>query len=165
MSTQVILTSPVEKLGDAGQTVNVADGYARNFLFPRNLALPATAGNQKRYAAQLKKREAVAAAAKAGALELVEKLTKQSFTIQAAVGEGDKLHGAITAADIAAALQKEGLAVDRKQIALEHPLHTAGVFDVDVKLHPEVSTKVKIFIEGGGEPPAPAEPKKAVRKK
>jgi large subunit ribosomal protein L9 len=164
MSTQVILTADVEKVGAAGQTVTVADGFARNFLFPRNLALPGTPANLKRFEAQRKKREAVAAVALTSAQELAAKLAKQSFTINADVGEGDKLHGSITAADIAKALQAEGLAVDRKQIMLEHPLHTAGVFDVDVKLHPSVSTKVKVWIVAGETTPATAEPK-ASRKK
>ena len=161
MSTQVILTADLDKVGTAGQTVTVADGFARNYLFPRNLALPGTPANLKRFAAQRQKREAEATAQLAAAQELATKLAKQSYTIAADVGEDDKLHGSITAADIAQALQAEGLPVDRKQIVLDHPLHTAGVFDVDVKLHPAVSGKVKIFIEA-----APAgEEKKASRKK
>ncbi len=174
MSTQVILTTNVENLGTEGQSLSVADGYARNFLFPRGLAVPATPANLKRLEAQRKKRAAEAAAALAAAQEIASKLTKQAFEIVARVGAEDKLYGAITAQDIAAALQKEGLNVDRKQIHLEHPIRTAGVFDVDVKLHPEVATKVKIHIVGGEEPatsattepPAaePAAPKKTKKK-
>ncbi len=169
MSIQIILIANVENLGTEGQTVSVADGYARNFLFPRNLAIPATPSNMKRVEAQRKKRDAVAAAALAAAQETVAKLSKQAFEITAKVGAEDKLYGTITAQDIAAALQKEGINVERKQIHLEHPIRTAGVFDVDVKLHPEVTTKVKIHIVGGeGEAtPAPAAeeaPKKAKKK-
>jgi len=169
MSTQIILTANVEHLGTEGQVVSVADGYARNFLIPRGLAMPATAANLKRVEALRKKREAEAAAALAAAKEIATKLTKQAFEIVARVGAEDKLYGAITAQDIADALQKAGITVDRKQILLEHPIHTAGVYDVDVKLHPQVATKVKIHIVGGdtGEAPAPeAEdaPKKARKK-
>lgn len=169
MSTQIILIANVENLGTEGQTVNVAEGYARNFLFPRGLAVPASPAMLKRVEAQRKKREAVAAAAVAAAQETAAKLTKQAFEIVTKVGAEDKLYGAITAQDIAAALRKEGINVERKQIHLEHPIHTAGVFDVDVKLHPEVATKVKIHIVGGETEPAPApvveEPPKKAKKK
>jgi large subunit ribosomal protein L9 len=172
MSKQVILTVPVEHLGAEGDAVTVADGYARNFLFPRGLAMEATAGNLKRVEALKKKREALAAAALVAAREVEAQLTKQSFTITAAVGADEKLYGSITAQDIAAALQKEGIKVDRKQIVLDQPIRTAGVFDVDVKLHPEVSGKVKIWVVGGEGEQAPAasaveaeKPKKAAKKK
>lgn len=164
MSKQVILTADLDKVGTAGQTVTVADGYARNYLFPRELALPGTPANLKRFEAQRKKREANAAVALTAAQELAAQLAKQSFTINADVGADDKLHGSITGTDIAKALQAEGLAVDRKQIALEHPIHTAGVFDVDVKLHPAVSAKVKIWIVAGETAPS-GEAKKTSRKK
>lgn len=169
MSTQVILIADVEKVGTTGQTITVADGYARNFLFPRDLAVPASGANLKRIEAQRKKSEAGAIAALALAQETVGKLTKQAFEITAKVGAEDKLYGTITAQDIVAALQKEGIIVERKQIHLEHPIRTAGVFDVDVKLHPEVSTKVKIHIVAGeGEAatvPAAAEKPKKTKKK
>ena len=169
MSKQIILIANVENLGAEGQTVSVANGYARNFLLPRNLAVLATTANLKRVEGQRRKRDAVAAAVLAAAQETVAKLSKQAFEIIAKVGAEDKLYGTITAQDIATALQKEGINVERKQIHLEHPIRTAGVFDVDVKLHPEVATKVKIHIVGGeGETtPAPAAeeaPKKAKKK-
>jgi len=169
MSTQIILIANVENLGVEGQVVSVADGYARNYLFPRDLAIPASPSNMKRVESQRKKRDAVAAAALAAAQETVAKLTKQAFEIPAQVGAEDKLYGTITAQDIAAALLKEGIKVDRKQIHLEHPIRTAGVFDVDVKLHPEVATKVKIHIVAGevAATPAPAAeeaPKKSKKK-
>lgn len=169
MSTQVILTANVEKLGTEGQTVTVADGYARNFLIPRGLAVPATPANLKRLEALRRKREAEAAAALAAAQETAAKLAKQAFEIPAEVGAEDKLYGAVTAQDIATALQQDGIQIDRKQIHLEHPIHTAGVFDVDVKLHPQVATKVKIHIvpkEATTPPPATEEPapKKAKKK-
>jgi large subunit ribosomal protein L9 len=171
MSTQVILTSRVEALGGEGDTVIVADGYARNFLFPHGLAMPASAANLKRVESLRKKRDAVEAAALADAQQVESKLTKQSFTITAAAGADDKLFGSVTATDIAEALAKEGIVVDRKKIVLEHPIRSCGVYDVDVKLHSQVATKVKIWVvaaEGGA--PAKSEevsekPKKAAKKK
>ncbi|MCX7886644.1 MAG: 50S ribosomal protein L9 [Verrucomicrobiae bacterium] len=146
MSTRVILTSNIERLGAEGDTVTVADGYARNFLIPRGLAVPATPANLKRIETLRRKREAEAAAALAAAQETAAKLAKEPVEIPADVGAEHKLYGAITAQDIAEALQQRGIQIDRKQIHLEHPIHTAGVFDVDVKLHPLVSAKVKIHV-------------------
>ncbi len=155
MSTQIILTTAVEKLGAEGDTVTVADGYARNFLFPKGLAMPATPGNLRRVETLRKKREEQRAAELKSAEDTVSKLTKQSFTITAAAGADEKLYGSITAADISAALKAEGIEVDRRKIVLEHPIRATGVYDVDVKLHPEVSTKVKIWVVAG-EGAAPA---------
>ena len=149
MSTQIILTANVEKLGAEGETVMVADGYARNFLLPRGLAMPATAANLRRVESLRKKREEKHAAELGVAKDIVANLTKQSYTITVAAGPDEKLYGSVTAADIAAALKQEGIVVDRKKIALEHPIRTTGVYDVDVKLHAEVSTKVKIWVVAG----------------
>jgi large subunit ribosomal protein L9 len=167
MSTQIILTAPVENLGAEGATVKVADGYARNFLFPKGLALPATAANLKRVETLRKKREADQVAQLAAAREIEAKLTKGTFTISAAAGADEKLFGSVTAADIADALAKEGIVVERKKIVLEHPIRTCGVFDVDVKLHPEVATKVKIWVEAATGDPGAAkdEPAKKSKKK
>ena len=149
MSTQIILTTNVEKLGTEGETVMVADGYARNFLLPRGLAMPATPANLRRVESLRKKRDEKVAADLAQAKEIVANLTKQSYTITAAAGPDEKLYGSVTAADIAAALKQEGIEIDRKKIVLEHPIRTTGVYDVDVKLHAEVSTKVKIWVVAG----------------
>ena len=146
MSIQIILTAKVEHLGDEGATVKVADGYARNFLIPQGLAMEASAGNLRRVAAMQKKRATDEAASLAGAREIESQLTKQSFTINAPAGADEKLFGSVTAADIAEALAKEGIVVDRKKIVIEHPIRTCGVFDVDVKLHSTVATKVKIWV-------------------
>jgi len=170
MSTQIILTTKVEHLGAEGATVKVADGYARNFLFPRGLAMPASAANLKRIESLRKKRDAEQAAALAGAKEIESQLTKGTFTISAPAGADEKLFGSVTAADIAEALKKEGIAIDRKQIVLEHPIRSCGHYDVDIKLHAEVSTKAKIWVvaaEGGAATPAapaPEAPKKSKKK-
>lgn len=171
MSTQIILTTKVEHLGDEGATVKVADGYARNFLFPNGLAMPASAANLKRVESLRKKRDAVHAAELAGAKEIESKLTKGTITISAPAGADEKLFGSVTAADIADALHKEGITIDRKKIVLEHPIRTCGHYDVDIKLHPEVSTKAKIWVvaaEGGPATAAvvaaPETPKKSKKK-
>ena len=164
MSTQIILTANIEKLGGEGDTVTVADGYARNFLFPKGLAMPATPANLRRVDALRKKRESDRAALLTDAKEIAARLVKQSFTITAAAGPDEKLYGSVTSADIAEALKKEGIEVDRKKIVLEHPIRTTGVYDVDVKLHHDVVTKVKIWVVAGeGTPAAEAKPEKPKR--
>lgn len=173
MSTKIILTAKVENLGNEGELVSVADGYARNFLFPRSLAMPATPGNVKRVEQMRKKRDAETAAALATAQELSAKLAKGSFTISVPAGADEKLYGSVTAADIADALKKEGIEIDRRKIVLEHPIRTTGVFDVDVKLHADVVTKVKIWVvaaegaaaEAAAQQAAAEKPKKAAKKK
>ncbi|MEI6084884.1 MAG: 50S ribosomal protein L9 [Verrucomicrobiota bacterium] len=169
MSTQVILTGKVEHLGDEGAAVKVADGYARNFLFPKGLALPASAANLKRVESLAKKRNAVHEAELAAAREIVTKLTKGTFTISVPAGADEKLFGSVTAADIAEALQKEGITIDRKKIVLEHAIRTCGHYDVDIKLHAEVAAKAKIWVvaaEGSVVPVVPVveNPKKSKKK-
>jgi len=156
MSTQIILTAPVDNLGAEGDTIAVADGYARNFLFPKGLAMPATTGNLRRVESLRKKREASLAAQLEDAKTIVTKLTKQSYTIAAAAGPDGKLYGSVTSADISEALKREGIEVDRRKIVIEHAIRELGVYDVDVKLHSEVVTKVKIWVVGpdGGSAPA-----------
>ena len=160
MSTQIILTAPVDNLGAEGDTVMVADGYARNFLFPKGLAMPASAANLRRVESLRKKRTATLAAQLDDAKTAAAKLVKQSYTITAAAGEDGKLYGSVTSADISETLRKEGIEIDRRKIVLEHPIRELGVYDVDVKLHPEIATKVKIWVvgqEGVGAPAAKAE--------
>ena len=156
MSTQIILTALVDNLGAEGDTITVADGYARNFLFPKGLALPATAGNLRRIESLRKKREVTLVTQLEDAKAAVAKLVKQSYTITAAAGEDGKLYGSVTSADISEALKREGIDVDRRKIVMEHPIHELGVYDVDVKLHPEVVTKVKIWLVGPDGEGAPA---------
>jgi len=156
MSTQIILTALVDSLGAEGDTVTVADGYARNYLFPKGLAMPATAGNLRRVESLRKKREATLVSQLADAKVAAGQLVKQSYTITAAAGDDGKLYGSVTSADISEALKKEGIEVDRRKIVVEHPIRELGVYDVDVKLHPDVATKVKIWVVGldGGTAPA-----------
>lgn len=172
MSTQVILTAEVEALGAQGDAVSVADGYARNYLIPQGLAIPATAGNLKRIEGLRKKRAAELAAQLDGAKTLAGKLEAQTVTVPAAVGPDGKLFGSVTAADVAEALKKAGFEVDRRKIAMSHPLREKGVHELEVKLHPEISTKIKVEVVAAAEAAAVAgkeeptsKPKKAAKKK
>lgn len=143
---EVILTQDVPTLGTQGAVVTVKDGYARNFLLPRGLAAPATAAAQ-RVVEQLRRRtEAEAATALAQAQALAQQLATVSCTISATVGEQEKLHGSVTAADIAQALQEHGVVLDKRQVDLDAPIHQLGVYRVSVRLHPQVQATVKVWI-------------------
>lgn len=161
MSKQVILTTVVENLGAEGDAVTVADGYARNFLIPRGLAIVATPGNLRRIEALRKKRAEKLAAELAEAQNAGEKLAGHVCRIERAAGADNKLFGSITAADIAESLKTAGFEVDRRKIVLERPIHELGLFEAVVKLHADVSIQLKIEVvaaEGttAGEIPTPA---------
>ena len=155
MTTQIILTTAVEKLGQAGDAVTVKDGYARNFLVPRGLAMPATAGNLRRVESLKKKRDAEMTAQLELAKATAAELAKHSCTITAEAGQDGKLFGSVTTAHIADALKREGIEIDKKKILLEHPIRELGVVDVEIKLHAEVTTKIKVWVVAGGADAAP----------
>jgi large subunit ribosomal protein L9 len=148
---RVLLLKEVESLGVRGELVQVADGFARNYLLPRKLAVPATAGVEaqasRMKAAEDKKREAKLAELKA----LADKLSGVSCTLARKAGPDEKLFGSVAAADIAAALAAQGLPVDRRQVQLAEHLKTLGVFTVPVKLAPEITAQVKVWIVREGE--------------
>ncbi len=146
MSTPIILTKEVEALGAEGDTVHVADGYARNYLIPRGFAIPATTANLRRVESLRKKRAEALAARKAEAEALAKKIGKVSVSVAAPVGADGKLFGSVTAADIAENLASQGIEVERKKIVIEHPLREVGVFEVGIKLHPEVHATVKVNV-------------------
>jgi large subunit ribosomal protein L9 len=157
---EVILKEDVINLGHRGDVVKVADGYGRNFLLPRKLALQATLEN-KAVIEQMKNASARRSASeKVQAEELVAKLEPLSLTFTRKSGESGQLFGSVTSADIAADLASKGFEVDRRKIALNEPLKTLGDHSVTIKLHREVSAhlKVKVVAEAGSEPEAVAEP-------
>ncbi len=123
---EVILREDVKSLGKAGQLVRVKPGYARNFLLPRGLVFEASEGNKKRIAAESKAREAKAGEERAAAAALAAQLAALSLTIPGKAGEGDRLFGSITAQDVADALEKAGVPVDRRKLELEHPIKQLG---------------------------------------
>jgi len=143
---KVILKEDVEKLGKVGNVVTVANGYARNFLFPRNLATPATKGGlaaiehitrEKTMRDQKKRRETEKFKA------AIEKL---SLMTEKEVGEEDKLFGSVTSSEIAELLQAQGIEVDRRKIELEEPIKALGIYEVPIKLSPEVTATVKLWV-------------------
>ncbi len=147
---ELILRDDVASLGKAGDLVRVKPGYARNFLLPRGLAFEATDGNKKRIAAESKARNAVAAAERADAQALADRIAAVSLTFTAKSGEDGKLFGSITAGDIAEQLAANGVTVDKRRIELEHPLKHLGFHTVPVRLHHEVQGEAKVNIVAEG---------------
>ncbi|MCX6900330.1 MAG: 50S ribosomal protein L9 [Verrucomicrobia bacterium] len=146
MTTDVILLKQVKDLGAEGDKVKVASGYARNYLLPQRLATLATRANVRQLAELKKRRTEREAAELATVRELADKLTKLTLSISVATGPGGKLFGAVTTHHISEALVKEGFEIDHHKLELKHPIHALGTFDVDVKLHPEVTANVKFSI-------------------
>ncbi len=146
MANELILLSDVEGLGEQGQVVKVSPGYARNFLLPRQLAMPLTNAARKRIEKLRKEREERERAAVAAMHELAQRIEKTSISIAAKVGEGEKLFGSVTTSDIAEALKLQGIEVDRRKIDLPEPLRELGVFTVPIKLHPQVEAPLKVWV-------------------
>ena len=143
---KVILLEDVRGSGKSGDVVNVSDGYARNMLIPRGLAVEATPQNVKQLE---KKKEAIAkkfAEDKAAALEMKKKLEEITIEVKTKAGKNGKVFGSVTSADIADALQAQGFDVDKKKIQLDSPIKATGTTDVNVKLFTEVSGKVKVNV-------------------
>ena len=144
---QIILQEDVEKLGNRGEVVEVAEAYARNFLLPRKLALEASAGNMKRLEkmrAAFAKKEAVE---KGDAQKLAELLAAVSLELARKSGESDQLFGSVTNADISEALAAQGFTIDKRKITLVEPIKTIGEFEIPVKLHREVIATVKLTVK------------------
>jgi large subunit ribosomal protein L9 len=146
MSIEVILKEHVEHLGSRGEIVKVADGYARNYLLPRKLALAVTDENKRQIERERAKAEAREAAELHDVQALAAKLAAADISIARRVGDHDTLYGSVTAADIADALAALGLTIDRRKIQLADPLKTLGEHEVPVKLHREVTVPVKVKV-------------------
>ncbi len=157
---EVILKEDVANLGHRGDVVKVADGYGRNFLLPRKLALQATLAN-KAVIEQMKAAAARRSATeKVQAEELVTKLDPVVLVFTRKSGENGQLFGSVTSADIAADLESKGFEIDRRKIQLNEPLKALGNFDVTIRLHREVNAHIKVRVLGEAteETPAAAEP-------
>lgn len=143
---QIILRRDVDNLGEAGEVVDVKAGYARNYLIPQGLALKATEGNLRRL--EEERRHAVRAAERERehADELAERLEGRSVTFTVLAGEEGKLFGSVTSADIAEALAREGVPVDKRMVELEEPIKQLGVYRVSVHLHSDVRPEVKVWV-------------------
>jgi len=144
---QIILQEDVEKLGNRGEVVTVAEGYARNYLLPRKLALEATAGNMKRLERMRTAFAKKSAVEKGDAQKLAELLAGVSLELSRKSGDNDQLFGSVTSADISEALAAKGFTVDKRKIALADPIKTIGEYDLPVKLHREVTATVKVAVK------------------
>jgi large subunit ribosomal protein L9 len=144
---EVILKEDVQKLGSRGDVVKVADGYGRNYLLPRKLAIEATKAN--RAVIEQMKAAAVRRSAreKADAEALSTQFNNLSLTFQRRSGEHDQLFGSVTSGDVAAEMEKKGFSVDRRKIQLHEPLKSLGEFTIPVKLHKDVTAHVRVVIE------------------
>ncbi len=143
---RVILLTDVDRLGTSGQEVEVAAGYARNFLLPQRLAAAATPGNLRALQGlqgQVKKREG---RLRTQAEELAHKIAGVRCTIARRASEQEKLYGSVTNQDVAEALAGQGIVVDRKRIALEEPIKVLGEYTVAVRLHPEVTAQAQVSV-------------------
>lgn len=146
---KVILTREVKSLGKADDLVNVSEGYARNFLFPRHMAVPADDAHMAELNKRRKQEELKGEKLLDDAKALAEKIEGKQVTIKGKVGQGTKLYGAITAADIAEAVQKElGVKIDKRKIDIHEPIKTIGEHDIKVHLHRDVVAVMKVEVAG-----------------
>jgi large subunit ribosomal protein L9 len=155
---EVILKEDVSKLGSRGDVVKVAEGYGRNYLIPKKLAIEATAANRaviEQMKASALRRQAKE---KGDAQALAQQFAGVSLSFTRKSGEHDQLFGSVTSADIAQELEHKGITIDRRKIELDQPLKTIGTFDVPVKLHKDVTVQVKVSVqkEAGAPEAAPA---------
>lgn len=146
MSVKVILLSDVANLGKSGETVSVADGYARNYLLPRGFAGPVTPATLKRLEKLRKEREELARIQLAEAKAKAEKMKGAQVTIRAKTTDGSALYGSVRANDIADALAGQGIDIDKSQIELDDDIKAVGQFDVNVRLHADVVVPVKVWV-------------------
>ncbi|MCC7517756.1 MAG: 50S ribosomal protein L9 [Verrucomicrobiae bacterium] len=146
MSTQLILTTNVKNLGAEGDVVSVADGYARNFLLPRQMAVVATTGAMRRVESLKLLRTERERKELEEAQELGKKIDKLSSTVELQAGEGGKVFGSVSGADIAAALAERGFQVDKRSIQLDEPIKKAGSFEIPIRLHAQVTATFKLTV-------------------
>jgi large subunit ribosomal protein L9 len=143
---RVILQEKVHNLGSIGDIVRVKDGYARNFLMPRGLAVAADEQNVKRLEHQRRLAAARASRLLTEARALAEKISSIGVTIKMEAGEDMRLFGSVTSRDVADALAAEGVVVDKKAVLIDEPIRTLGVKAVKIRLHPEVDSQVTVYV-------------------
>ena len=153
---EVILREHVDHLGNRGEIVKVSDGYARNYLLPRKLALPATDGNRKHVERERKIMETRESEEKGQAEGIASRLNAIDIVIARRVGDTDQLYGSVTSGDIAEFLKAKGFDIDRRKLILPEPIKAIGEHTVPLKLHREVTVplKVRVVKEGAEQPPA-----------
>ncbi|MCT2197380.1 50S ribosomal protein L9 [Paenibacillus sp. FSL K6-2441] len=143
---KVIFLQDVKGQGKKGEIKNVSEGYAQNFLIPRGLVRPATEGNVKTLEQQTAAEQKRKQKEKEEAIELGKKLEEMTVQLKAKAGEGGRLFGAITSKQVAEALEKAGVKLDKRKIEMHEPIRTLGVTQVPVKLHPEVKSTLKVQV-------------------
>lgn len=143
---KVILRDNMDNLGTAGSIVKVKDGYARNFLIPRNFAIPATKNNLKAFEHEKRVLESKRSKLRKEAETTKTKLEKVSCSIARKVGEQDKLFGSVTAIDIEKAFRSEGFEIDKKNILLEEPIKALGVYTVQIRIYDDILANTKVWV-------------------
>ena len=143
---EVILKEPVDHLGSRGDVVKVADGFARNYLLPRKLALQVTAGNQRQIDAEKKRAAEREAQDRSVAEAIASRLSQAECVVARRVGEKDALYGSVTSADVSEGLARLGFEVDKRKIQLPEPIRALGEFTVPIRLHRDVTTQVKVLV-------------------
>jgi len=146
MAIEILLMSDVEGLGTEGQVVRVAEGYARNYLIPRKLGAPVTDATRRRLAKIQQARETVRKEEIEKAKATAAAIEKGSYTLAVKVGEGEKLFGSVTTADIAKVLESQGFKMDKHAIVLDAQIKELGVYEVKVKVHPQVESVIKVWV-------------------
>ena len=143
---KIILTQDVERVGRAGEIVQVADGFARNLLSPQRQALIATKANVAQFESRRKQHEATAGRERRTAENLAKKLEKDSLTAVVRVGGEDRVFGSVTTQNIADLLVEKGYEIDRRKIDLEEPIRALGVYNIEIQLHSDVTATVKLWV-------------------
>ncbi len=143
---KIILKEDFENLGKVGEVVEVKDGFARNYLIPKQVALQATQQNLKIFDQEKARNKIKLSKDKRDAELLAEQLKEVSLTANVQVGEEDKIFGAVTSQNISELLSSKGFEIDKRKIQLEEPLKALGVFEVPIKLHTEVEAKIKVWV-------------------
>jgi len=148
---KLILRADIDALGRLGDIVSVKAGYGRNYLIPQGFAMPASAANLKQFELEKRKLQEKADNLRTQAEGLKERLAAVEVKVEVRVGEGDKLYGSVTAANVADALVEQGFDLDRRKILLSDPIRSLGTFNIEVKLHPEVRGEIKLIVSKPGQ--------------
>ena len=143
---KIILRELHQKLGSAGSTLNVADGYARNFLIPKKIAMKFSESSIKIFEEERKLKEVRKSKEKRTSEQLGNELRKVSLTASVKVGEEDRVFGTVTSQEIANLLKEKGFDIDRKKILLEEPIKALGIYTIKIKLHSEVESSIKLWV-------------------
>jgi len=147
---EVILREDVDKLGRRGEVVKVAEGYGRNFLLPRGLAMAVSEANKAMIAKERKAHELRAAKEKAEFESVAQRIASLRFIAPRKVGEHDALYGSVTSGDIAEFLKAKGIEIDKRKVQLDEPIKKLGEHEVSVKLHPEVTANLRVLVTKEG---------------